>query len=76
MGGPVQKIDPNEGKDMSTAEILEKAKNRAFRGGITGAAAQGVNVLALMWLRTTMNYQMANGGSMLGTLITDSFVYW
>lgn len=68
MGGPVEKVDPNEGKGMTTSEILDKAKARAFRGGVTGAAAQAVNVLALMWLRTTMNYQMANGGGMVETI--------
>ena len=63
-GGGAMK--PMEGADgMST---FEKAKKRALRGGITGAAAQGVNVLALMWLRTTMNYQMANGGGMMQTI--------
>ena len=56
-------IKPMEGgDDLST---FEKAKKRALRGGLTGAAAQGVNVLALMWMRTTMNYQMANGGTMM-----------
>lgn len=55
---------------MSTAEptVFDKAKDRALRGGLTGAAAQGVNVLALMWLRTTMNFQMANGGTMVSTI--------
>ena len=48
--------------------VFDRALARAMRGGITGAAAQAVNVLTLMWLRTTMNYQMANGGSMLGTI--------
>eukprot|EP00945_MAST-04E_sp_MAST-4E-sp1_P005091 g5091.t1 len=59
-------IKPMEGgDDLST---FEKAKKRALRGGLTGAAAQGVNVLALMWMRTTMNYQMANGGTMMRTI--------
>lgn len=40
-------------------EIASMAAGRAMRGGVTGAAAQVVNVLTLMGLRTTMNYQMA-----------------
>jgi hypothetical protein len=65
MGGGGQ-LKPMEGAEgLST---FEKAKKRALRGGLTGAAAQGINVLALMWLRTTMNYQMANGGGMMSTI--------
>jgi len=48
--------------------VFQRASKRAIRGGVTGAAAQGVNVLALMWMRTTMNYQMANGGTMFQTI--------
>ena len=62
-GGTIKPMEGGEG--MTT---FEKAKKRALRGGITGAAAQGVNVLALMWMRTTMNYQMANGGGMMQTI--------
>jgi len=42
-------------------EIMEKAKNKAFRGGLAGMAAGVVQVLSLMWLRTTMNYQYRHG---------------
>ena len=52
----------------SSQTPLERAVKSATRGGITGAAAQAVNVFALMWMRTTMNHQMANGGSMIGTI--------
>ena len=55
-------------KDAVQGTIIEKAMRSAAKGGITGAAAQGVNVIALMWMRTTMNYQMANGGSMIPTI--------
>lgn len=44
-------------------EILQKAGNRAFSGGIAGAAAMGVQVCSLMWMRTTMNYQYRYGTS-------------
>ena len=46
------------------AQIMEKAGKTAFQGGIAGGLAMGVNVLSLMWLRTTMNYQYSNGTSM------------
>lgn len=62
-GGPVTL---EKGKDGEST--FDRAKKRAFRGGLTGAAAQGVNVLALMWMRTTMNFQMANGGTMVQTI--------
>ena len=62
-GGAMKPMENAEG--MST---FERASKRALRGGWTGAAAQGVNVLALMWMRTTMNYQMANGGGMFSTI--------
>jgi hypothetical protein len=65
-GGGDVKYDDSGAESWN--EILERAKNRAFRGGITGSAAQAVNVLALMWMRTTMNYQMVNGGGMIDTI--------
>lgn len=44
-------------------EILRKAGKRALGGGIPGAAAMGIQVLSLMWLRTTVNYQYRYGMS-------------
>ena len=43
-------------------EILAKAGRRALGGGISGALAGVFQVLLLMWLRTTMNYQYRYGG--------------
>eukprot|EP00904_Undaria_pinnatifida_P008989 jgi/Undpi1/521/HiC_scaffold_10.g03985.m1 len=43
--------------------ILTKAGKASFGGGASGAAAAVVQVLSLMWLRTTMNFQYKNGGS-------------
>jgi len=43
--------------------IFQKAAAKTFRGGLSGALAGVVQVLTLMWLRTTMNYQYRNGGS-------------
>jgi hypothetical protein len=43
--------------------IIQKAAKRAGQGGLAGAAAMGINVLSLMWLRTTINYQYRYGTS-------------
>lgn len=43
--------------------ILKKAAKRALGGGIGGLVAGIVQVLCLMWLRTTMNYQYRHGSS-------------
>ena len=48
---------------MPTQAIFEKAAKRALGGGISGFAAGIAQVILLMWLRTTMNYQYRNGGS-------------
>eukprot|EP00615_Pteridomonas_danica_P001296 CAMPEP_0114346578 /NCGR_PEP_ID=MMETSP0101-20121206/13182_1 /TAXON_ID=38822 ORGANISM="Pteridomonas danica, Strain PT" /NCGR_SAMPLE_ID=MMETSP0101 /ASSEMBLY_ACC=CAM_ASM_000211 /LENGTH=291 /DNA_ID=CAMNT_0001483311 /DNA_START=59 /DNA_END=934 /DNA_ORIENTATION=- len=44
-------------------EVLEKAKASALRGGISGAIAMLANVGALMWMRTTVNFQYKYGMS-------------
>eukprot|EP00040_Diaphanoeca_grandis_P039781 m.260134 g.260134 ORF g.260134 m.260134 type:complete len:299 (-) comp39270_c0_seq1:46-942(-) len=46
--------------------ILKKAGWKALGGGIPGAAAMILQVLLLMWLRTTINYIHRNGGTMGG----------
>lgn len=38
--------------------VVAKAGSRALGGGVSGAAAAVVQVLSLMWLRTTMNFQV------------------
>eukprot|EP00752_Nemacystus_decipiens_P001228 g1227.t1 len=48
---------------VDVGAIFAKAGARAFGGGVSGAAAAVVQVLSLMWLRTTMNFQYKNGGS-------------
>ncbi|KAG8458410.1 hypothetical protein KFE25_004551 [Diacronema lutheri] len=50
--------------------ILSKAGRAALGGGASGAAASAVQVLALMWMRTTINYQYRNGGSAAQALST------
>jgi len=54
----VAKKDP-----PSMSEIMSKASKKALSGGIAGACAQAINVLALMWMRTIMNYQYRYGGT-------------
>ena len=43
---------------------LNKAIKKSIGGGVTGASAMVINVTSMMWLRTTMNYQYKNGGTM------------
>merc|ERR1719213_1172581 len=49
-------------------QILDRASKSALRGGIAGMAAQAINVLALMWMRTIMNYQYRYGGELVPTV--------
>jgi hypothetical protein len=41
--------------------LFRRARDAAFRGGISAFLAGAVEVIALMWLRTTMNYQYRYG---------------
>ncbi|KAL1524441.1 hypothetical protein AB1Y20_019336 [Prymnesium parvum] len=50
--------------------ILAKAGRKALGGGLSGAAAGVVQVVALMWLRTTMNYQYRYGSGMCASMRT------
>lgn len=54
----------------SVYEILSTSSKKAFKGGIAGASAAVVQVLALMWLRTIMNYQYRYGGTISGAFNT------
>jgi Mitochondrial carrier protein len=49
-------------------EIFQKASKKALGGGRAGASAAVVQVLCLMWLRTSMNYQYAKGGNLASSL--------
>ena len=49
---------------INTKEIFNKAAKKALGGGKAGAAAAVVQVLSLMWLRTSMNYQYRYGGTL------------
>lgn len=53
---------------IDTAAILKKAGKRAMGGGASGAAASLVQLVTLGWLRTSMNYQYKNGGTLGETI--------
>ena len=46
----------------TASDVFAKAAKRALGGGVSGALAGVFQVLLLMWLRTTVNYQMRHGG--------------
>ena len=52
--------------------LLAKAARSALGGGIPGAIAMVLQVLLLMWLRTTVNFQMVQG---MSTLAAMRFLY-
>lgn len=45
-------------------DVFEKAKAKAFRGGLAGMGAMVLQVCSLMWMRTIMNFQYRNGTSL------------
>eukprot|EP00966_Prymnesium_polylepis_P183220 4245834-Prymnesium_polylepis.1 len=51
-------------------EILAKASKKALSGGLAGSIAGVIQVLTLMWMRTTMNYQYRYGTSTREALAT------
>jgi len=57
-------------KQPSSDDILNKALDRAFKGGIAGSMAAAMQVTSLMWVRTTMNYQYRYGGNLPNALKT------
>ena len=54
----------------SVGEIVSMACKRALGGGLSGAIAGVAQVLLLMWLRTTMNYQYRYGSSTCASMRT------
>lgn len=50
-------------------DILRKAGKRALGGGVPGAVAMGAQVLTLMPLRSTMNYQYRYGNTSTATAV-------
>lgn len=52
---------------MSEVDIKEVLA-KAAKSGLAGGTAMTVQVMSLMWMRTTMNYQFKNGGNFIPTL--------
>merc|ERR1719161_2617298 len=50
--------------------VLKRAGKKALGGGIAGALAMVLQVALLMWMRTVMNYQHANGLSTMEAIST------
>lgn len=72
--GEATEIKPNSEPQPSFREIMNKSAKSAMRGGLAGGVAMGMNVAALMWMRTTVNYQYRNGTTFpvaLRTLYAD-----
>eukprot|EP00210_Caulerpa_lentillifera_P002502 g2399.t1 len=61
---------PSAKEQKSLGEILSSAGRRALGGGIPGMTAMAIQVLSLMWLRTTVNYQYRYGTGTLTALRT------
>lgn len=53
---------------MNTREVVNTSINKALSSGVTGYSAMSLQVLSLMWLRTTVNYQYKNGTQFRETL--------
>jgi hypothetical protein len=49
-------------------QVLQQSAQKAISGGKAGATASIVQVLSLMWLRTSMNYQYRYGGTLESSL--------
>lgn len=50
--------------NLNYYNLIENSISKAFRGGIAGSIAMGINVCLLMPLRTVVNYQYRYGDSM------------
>jgi hypothetical protein len=57
-------------EQKSIMKIFKESGQKAIGGGIAGALAMSINVITLMWLRTTVNYQYRHGTSMKMALKT------
>ena len=61
-------LTPGNGISFENNFDVKGALKSALGGGLAGAAAMVLQVLTLMWIRTTMNYQYRYGGTFTGTL--------
>ena len=55
---------------MQTTFDIKKAYNKAYNSSVSGMAAMGSQVTLLMWLRTSVNYQYKNGGTLVSSVKT------
>ncbi|GBF98260.1 mitochondrial carrier protein [Raphidocelis subcapitata] len=55
---------PPAKKKRTLKEVMDQAAKSALRGGLPGMGAMAIQVLSLMWLRTTVNYEYRYGGGM------------
>lgn len=58
---PANAVDASLITEIDVAGILQKAGKKALGGGLSGAVASLVQLITLMWLRTTMQYQYRYG---------------
>lgn len=68
----VTKVEPAKPivvtREASPPPKASDIMKKSLKSGISGASAMIIQVLSLMWMRTTMNYQFKNGGRFLPTL--------
>lgn len=57
-------------KKKSLGDIIQHAGKKALSGGIPGMIAMALQVVTLMWMRTTINYQYRYGTSTMEALKT------
>lgn len=62
--------EKKETKVEPMSVVLKRAGKKALGGGIAGAMAMVLQVALLMWMRTVMNYQHANGLSTMEAIST------
>lgn len=61
---------PAESSHPVFSQVLRDAGRRALGGGVPGMVAMGIQVMSLMWLRTTVNYQYRYGTTTMQALRT------
>jgi len=59
----IEALSPSSAAPNPLPSPLQRGLKAAFKGGASGSAASFIQVLTLMWLRTCMNYEYANGGN-------------
>jgi len=60
-----EKEEPPKAPPSDLVTVFRDAGKKALGGGMAGALAMVVQVVALMWMRTTINYQHSKGMSTL-----------